>query len=133
MAPKLTAQELDYLRGQTLGRLATVDQSGAPQNNPVGFVIDEDAGQVVIGGWAMGDSRKFRNVRRNPNVAFVVDDRASTDPWVVRDVDVRGSAATLVDADPPMRGMSTDVIRITPQWIGSWGLAPGESTISVQT
>lgn len=32
-----TDAELTYLRGQRLGRLATVDAAGAPQNNPVGF------------------------------------------------------------------------------------------------
>lgn len=72
MAPRLTARELDYLRSQFLGRLATVDPSGALQNNPVGFVIAGDAGHVLIGGTAMGNTRKFRNVRRNPNVARVV-------------------------------------------------------------
>ena len=41
MSPKFTAKELEYLDSQTLGRLATVDPSGALQNNPVGFRVDE--------------------------------------------------------------------------------------------
>jgi pyridoxamine 5'-phosphate oxidase family protein len=77
----------------------------------------------------MGNTRKFRNV----NVALVVDDIASVDPWVVRGVELRGSAEAVVDADPPMRGMSREVIRITPQWIASWGLESGESAMSVRT
>ena len=32
-----TDAELGYLGSQRLGRLATVDAEGAPQNNPVGF------------------------------------------------------------------------------------------------
>ena len=32
-----TDAELAYLSSQRLGRLATVDVDGAPQNNPVGF------------------------------------------------------------------------------------------------
>ncbi len=92
MAPTLTAHELAYLRGQRLGRLATVDSSGAPQNNPVGFFVDEPAGQVLIGGFALAKTRKFRNVSRNPHVALVVDDLASTDPWRVRGVEIRGTA-----------------------------------------
>src|ERR671914_299730 len=100
MALTFTAEELAYLRSQHLGRLATV----------------ETTGQVTIGGMAMGKSRKFRNVQRNPTAALVVDDLASTDPWVVRFVEIRGSAEALVDVDPPMRGMSRELIRITPRW-----------------
>ena len=122
---KLTADDVAYLRSQRLGRLATVDPSGAPQNNPVGFVVDEAAGTIVIGGMAMGQTRKFRNVEQNPHVAFVVDDLASVDPWVVRGVKVRGAAEALVDADPPMGAMSREVIRITPGWVHRWGLDPG--------
>lgn len=123
-----TAQELDFLRSQRLGRLATIDRKGAPQNNPVGFVVDEKTGHVVIGGRSMAASRKFRNVGSNPNVAFVVDDIASVDPWVVRGVEIRGRAEALVDADPPMPGFSREVIRITPNWIASWGVEPGTSS-----
>jgi pyridoxamine 5'-phosphate oxidase family protein len=121
MAPTLTENEIAYLKGQRLGRLATVDGSGAPQNNPVGFALD-DAGRLLVGGLALAKTRKFRNVRRNPNVAFVVDDLVSTDPWTVRGVELRGTAEALTDVDPPYPGMSREAIRITPRWIGSWGI-----------
>jgi pyridoxamine 5'-phosphate oxidase family protein len=133
MAPILTGSELDYLHSQPLGRLATVDASGAPQNNPVGFTIDEVTGQVLVGGMAMGKTRKFRNVARNPSAALVVDDLASTDPWTVRFVEIRGSAEAVEDADPPMRGMSREVIRITPRWIGSLGVEPGADGLQART
>jgi pyridoxamine 5'-phosphate oxidase family protein len=126
MSPKFTAKELEYLDSQTLGRLATVDPSGALQNNPVGFRVNEATGQVIIGGLALAKTRKFRNIQANPNVAVVVDDLASRDPWVVRGVEIRGSAEALVDVDPPMPGLSREIIRITPRWIGSWGLEPGD-------
>jgi pyridoxamine 5'-phosphate oxidase family protein len=119
---RLTTEDVAYLRSQRLGRLATVDPSGAPQNNPVGFVVDDDTGQVLIGGRAMGQTRKFRNVRGNPRVALVVDDLASVDPWLVRGVEVRGTAEALDDVEPPIRGMSREVIRITPQRIHHWGI-----------
>jgi pyridoxamine 5'-phosphate oxidase family protein len=70
----------------------------------------------------MGKSRKFRNVKGNPNVAFVVDDIASVDPWVVRMVEMRGTAKAIDDADPPMGGFSREVIRITPERVISFGL-----------
>ena len=122
MAPTFTPAELEYLGRQRLGRLATVDGSGAPQNNPVGFFIDEATGDVLVGGLNMGGSRKFRNVKVNPNAALVIDDLASVDPWVVRGVEIRGAAQALEDVDPPMPRMSREVIRITPRWIASWGV-----------
>jgi len=132
MAPTFTPAELEYLHSQRLGRLATVDGSGAPQNNPVGFFIDEASGDVVIGGLNMAKSRKFRNVGGNRNVALVVDDLASVDPWVVRGVEVRGTAQALEDVDPPIPGMSREVIRITPRWIGSWGVDPEVTGMQVR-
>jgi pyridoxamine 5'-phosphate oxidase family protein len=122
MMPTFTDVELEYLQGQRLGRLATVDAAGAPQNNPVGFRLEPDSGRIIIGGYAMGKSRKYRNVLRNPAVSFVVDDLASVDPWRVRGVEVRGVAEALADVDPPMPGLGREVLRITPRWIGSWGL-----------
>ncbi len=67
----LTDTERAYIQSQSLGRLATVDGNGAPQNNPVGVFLDEDRGDIVIGGGAMRASRKFRNVAANPQVALV--------------------------------------------------------------
>jgi pyridoxamine 5'-phosphate oxidase family protein len=132
MALRFTTAELEYLHSQRLGRLATVDASDAPQNNPVGFFVDEATGDVVIGGLNMAKSRKFRNVRGNPNVALVVDDLASVDPWVVRFVEVRATAQALDDVDPPIPQMSREVIRITPRWIASWRVDPGVSGMQVR-
>jgi pyridoxamine 5'-phosphate oxidase family protein len=133
MTPRFTQEELDYLHDQLLGRLATVDGSGEPQNNPVGFLIDEDAGQVLIGGLALARTRKFRNVAHHRHVAFVVDDLVSVDPWTVRGVEVRGTAEAVRDVDPPRPGMSREMIRITPRWIGSWGITPDHSGLLVRT
>lgn len=132
MDPRFTSHELSYLHSQRLGRLATVDGDGAPQNNPTAFFVDEDAGHILVGGFFMGKSRKFRNAKRNPHVALVVDDLFSTDPWVVRGVEVRGDAEALVDVDPPMPGMSRELLRITPRWIASWGVDPDQQGMSIR-
>jgi pyridoxamine 5'-phosphate oxidase family protein len=58
-------------------------------------------------------------------VAFVVDDLVSRDPWTVRGLEIRGTAVALEDVDPPMPFMSREVIRITPAWVASWGVDPG--------
>jgi pyridoxamine 5'-phosphate oxidase family protein len=72
----------------------------------------------------MGASRKFRNVQANPQVALVIDDLVSMDPWTVRGLEIRGTAVALSDVDPPVQFMSREVIRITPNWIVTWGLDP---------
>lgn len=124
MTVSLTGAERAYLKSQPLARLATVDASGAPQNNPVGVFVDEETGDILIGGAALAKTRKFRNVKANPRVALVVDDLVSTDPWTVRGIEIRGTAVALEDVDPPVSFMSREVIRITPTWVTSWGIEP---------
>ena len=124
MTVTLTEAERAYLQSQPLARLATVDGAGAPQNNPVGAFLDEQTGDIIIGGHAMGASRKFRNVQRNGHVALVIDDLVSHDPWTVRGLEIRGAAVALEDVDPPVPFMSREVIRITPLWVTSWGVDP---------
>ena len=43
-----TDDERAYVRSQPLGRLATVDANGAPQNNPVGVYLDEETGDSHV-------------------------------------------------------------------------------------
>lgn len=118
----LTGDVIAYLQSQRLGRLATVDSRGAPQNNPVGFFYNPVQGSIDIGGRAMGATRKFRNVSANPQVAFVVDDLVSVQPWQVRCVEIRGRAEALRDQQPPMQGMSPEIIRIHPDRVIAFGL-----------
>ncbi|WP_433466383.1 pyridoxamine 5'-phosphate oxidase family protein [Spirillospora sp. CA-128828] len=62
-----TANEIDYLNGQLLGRLATVGPDGRPHIVPVGVFCDPETGTIVIGGHAgtgMAASKKFRDARR---------------------------------------------------------------------
>jgi PPOX class F420-dependent enzyme/OxyR family protein len=118
----LTDTEMTYLASQRLGRLATVDARGAPQNNPVSFRYNPELGTIDIGGRAMGASRKFRNLAANPNVAFVVDDIVSFQPWKVRCVEIRGHAEALTSQSPPMPGFSSEIIRIHPTRVLSFGL-----------
>jgi pyridoxamine 5'-phosphate oxidase family protein len=120
----LTDTERAYIQSQTLGRLATVDAGGAPQNNPVGVFLDDETGDIIIGGGAMGASRKFRNVKANGQVALVMDDLVSRDPWTVRGLEIRGTAVALSDVNPPVPFMSREIIRITPNWIVTWGIDP---------
>ncbi|MFY4717105.1 PPOX class F420-dependent oxidoreductase [Streptomyces sp. LaBMicrA B280] len=116
-----SAAELSYLRSQRLGRMATVDPHGQPQANPVGYRLQDD-GTILIGGYAMGASKKWRNLRENPRIALVVDDIVSVDPWRVRGVDIRGRAELLVGPHALGPQLSEEVIRIHPERVLSWGL-----------
>ena len=128
-----TEGELAYLRSQRLGRLATLAADGTLQNNPVGFSVDQDAGVINVGGRDLGNTRKFRNVAANGQVAFVVDDIASVDPWVVRCFEVRGSAEALTGQTPASPYMSAEIIRIHPRRIISWGMGTDGSESSKRT
>ncbi|MBT2444973.1 PPOX class F420-dependent oxidoreductase [Streptomyces sp. ISL-36] len=120
--------ERAYLQSQRLGRMATVDPQGQPQVNPVGF-FPQDDGTVLVGGLAMGRTKKWRNLRTNPKVALVVDDLASVRPWQVRGVEIRGEAELLVGPHGLGPHFSEEVIRIHPHRIHSWGLpGPAEAT-----
>lgn len=116
-----TPAELDYLRSQPLGRLATVDADGAPQVNPVGFRITS-SGDVLIGGYAMVTTRKYRNVAASGRAALVIDDLASRDPWTVRGIEIRGRAEATTSDRPPVPGATNDVIRLLADTIFTWGI-----------
>jgi pyridoxamine 5'-phosphate oxidase family protein len=120
----LTESERDYLASQPLGRLATVDKNGHPQNKPVGFAYDDANGTIDIGGWTMGTTRKFANVVATAFAALVVDDLVSRDPWTVRGMEIRGRAEALTGQESLNSYSSPDIIRIHPTRIISWGLDP---------
>jgi PPOX class F420-dependent enzyme/OxyR family protein len=83
MSP-FTDKEIDYLRGQPLGRMATTGRNGAPHVAPVGFRLGPGAETIDVGGHGMSNSMKWRDLEANPKIAFVVDDLVSTDPWTPR-------------------------------------------------
>ncbi|MCM3883238.1 PPOX class F420-dependent oxidoreductase [Frankia sp. R82] len=117
-----TSVELEYLRSQRLGRLATLTPDGTLQNSPVSHVVDDATGVISIYGYHLGTTRKFHNIAANGQVAYVVDDIASLEPWTVRGVEIRGTAEALRDIIPPTAQLSPEVIRIHPRRIISWSL-----------
>ena len=78
----------------------------------------------------LAESRKYRNLRDNDQVAFVVDDLASVQPWRVRGVEVRGRAEPAVVEGP--QG-ADDVIRIHPRVVFSWGIDPDAEGMTRRT
>src|ERR1041384_3783422 len=87
-----TAKELEYLRSQPLGRLATVGRDGAPHVVPVGFQVSPDEDAIDVGGHGFGASKKWRDLQADPRVSFVVDDLETIDPWAPRALHLRAEA-----------------------------------------
>ncbi|HEY1176429.1 MAG TPA: PPOX class F420-dependent oxidoreductase [Phytomonospora sp.] len=116
-----TEEERAYLRGQGLGRLATVAADGQPDVVPV--AVEFDGEYFWIGGGAsVTATRKFRNVGDGPApVALVVDDMVSFDPFIARGVRVYGTAEQPFER-VGMVGPGT-FMRVTPTVSWSWNLA----------
>ena len=110
-----TTFEIDYLNQADLGRLATIQPDGTPQNSPVGFAYNAELGTIDIAGYEMAKSRKYRNVATNDRVAFVVDDVTSRDPWRVRCLEIRGTAVQAESGGAP-------IICVIPRRVISFGI-----------
>jgi pyridoxamine 5'-phosphate oxidase family protein len=121
-----TEDELEYLRSQRLGRLATAQPNGTLQNNPVVYWYNAELDCIDIGGRAMATTQKFRNVAANGKASFVIDDMVSRRPWRVRGIEIRGLAEALVDqpVPPELEFLSPELIRIHPRRLFTWGLDP---------
>jgi pyridoxamine 5'-phosphate oxidase family protein len=119
------SHELDFLREADLGRLATIQPDGTPQNSPVAFAYNEALGTIDIAGYRMSKSQKFRNIARNDKVALVVDDITSRDPWRVRCLEIRGTAEQ-AEIGPSLGAagdeLDTAIIRVTPKRVISFGI-----------
>jgi pyridoxamine 5'-phosphate oxidase family protein len=124
---KFTDDEIAYLREQRLGRIATVGPHGQPHVVPVGFRYNPEFDTIDIGGHDFAKRKKFRDVHRNPRVAFVVDDIASVTPWRVRGIEVRGKAEILeIGGQQVGPGFDAEMFRIRPLHIASWGFDPAQ-------
>jgi pyridoxamine 5'-phosphate oxidase family protein len=138
--PTFTDAEIEYLRTQPLGRIATVGPDGRPHVTPVGVFYDPATETIVIGSAAeMAGSKKFRDVRRRPDVALVVDDLAAVDPWSPRGIEIRGHGETYVNGgDEVGRRLGADFpfdaawIRIRPRRILAWGIDGGSFELSAR-
>jgi len=112
--PTFTDAEAQYLADSFLGRIATVSPTGQPHVVPVGYSFDGKT--ITFGGWNLEKSLKFRNLMANSKAAFVVDEIVSVKLWLVKGVEVRGTAEPFKTAE------GVTGIRIIPVNIRSWGL-----------
>lgn len=113
---RFTPEEQAFLAGvRLLGRLATVDRHGVPHLVPVGWRFDPVDEVIEVSGRDFAATKKFRNAKADPRVAFLVDEVLP--PWQPRAVLVRGTAEA-VDGDGDRQAM----LRIRPAEVVSWGL-----------
>jgi pyridoxamine 5'-phosphate oxidase family protein len=113
--------QIQFIQSQRLGRLATLGPDGAPHVVPNSMRYNPELGTLDLGGRGLDQTRKWRDVARDPRVAVVIDDVLP--PWVPRGVEVRGRAEQVLQGGEvfgPHFGPA--MIRIYPEKIVSWGL-----------
>src|SRR3712207_7871621 len=59
-------EEIEYLKSQLLGRLATGGPDGQPHVVPVGFRYNAELDTIDIGGHPLPPGGKYPDVERNP-------------------------------------------------------------------
>jgi pyridoxamine 5'-phosphate oxidase family protein len=117
-----TENEIEYLKSQRIGRLATVGADGEPHVVPLRFRYNADLDTIDVVGNSIGTSKKFRDMLGNPAVALVVDD-LTPPPVKPRGVEVRGHAeALLTGGDGIWPGADPEYVRVTPTYIAAWGI-----------
>ncbi|MEO3826415.1 PPOX class F420-dependent oxidoreductase [Actinomadura sp. B10D3] len=122
-----TAEEIAYLKGQPVGRLATASQAGRPHVIPTTFHLNDGEGVLELGALALeehGQKRLYvRDIEANERVAFAVDDMVSVDPWIPRGITIRGRAEIHHEGGErlgPQFGPRW--IKIIPAFVASWGI-----------
>ena len=121
-------EEIEYMRGQSLARLATVGPDGQPHVIPVTFRFNEDEDTIDIGGIAFGDGKKWRDAKQNPKVTFPLDDTFGSG----KDRQARARSRSAVqpsstrpagnEINPRFPNFAPQFFRIRPKRIVSWGL-----------
>jgi pyridoxamine 5'-phosphate oxidase family protein len=128
-----TDAELAYLSSAGLGRMATVGPDGQPHVVPVTFAFNADEDAIDVGGIDFGNSKKWRDARRNPKVTFLLDESWGKG---AKAIEVRGTAEAHESGGDKINqrfpNFTPQFLRIRPRRIVSWGVEPaGEGTFSV--
>ena len=120
-----TEQEIEYLAGQRLGRIATVGPDGQPHVVPTSFRYNAEHDAIDVGGLRMSQTKKLRDVRRTGRASIVVDDVLP--PWQPRMIEVRGSASVVPSGGKAFGEQFEDtIVRIQPTRIIAFGIDPGD-------
>jgi pyridoxamine 5'-phosphate oxidase family protein len=119
-----TGAEQRFMIRQTHGHLATIGPDGSPQVKPLGFTYNAELGTIDIAGFNMASSAKYRNVRANPQVAFVVDEVTAPTMDGAHFLEIRGEAETATGPGDPTGHLAQEIIRIRPRRVISFNVDP---------
>jgi pyridoxamine 5'-phosphate oxidase family protein len=119
----LTPAQIEYLRSQRHGRIATAGADGKPHVVPTSFRYNPELGTVDCGGLHVATTKKYRDVQANGWAAIVIDDLVSMDPWTPRMLEIRGRAEAVPTGGSAVRpGFGDAFIRIHPEKVNSFGI-----------
>jgi pyridoxamine 5'-phosphate oxidase family protein len=127
-----TDQEIEYLAGQRLGRIATVGADGQPHVVPTTFRYNAEQDAIDVGGMRMSQTKKLRDVERTGRASIVVDDVLP--PWQPRMIEVRGTAEVVPSGGKAFGEQFEDtIVRIQPTRIVAFGIDSGDRTSNARS
>jgi pyridoxamine 5'-phosphate oxidase family protein len=120
----LTDAEERFLTRQPRGYLSTIGPDGTPQVKPLGFTYNAALGTIDIAGFNMGGSAKYRNIRVNPLVAFVVDEVTEASMEGAHFLEIRGTAEAVTGGASTDGHLAPEIIRIHPRRVIAYNVDP---------
>jgi len=123
---KFSQKELEFLKKQQVGRLATVSRDQSPHVTPLCYATD---GERLYLNTAY-DSKKAKNIRENPKVSFVVDEFIGWENY--RGVIVNGKAELVVRGKLHQTGRDF-IYKKYPKWQEVYPIQEGSDYILVIT
>ena len=143
--PGMTREEAErFLEGKLNLQIATIDEKGEPNIQPVWFYYDKDAGKLLLTTSKL--AKKTRNLRRKPTIYFSIDDENYDENRPPKGVKGKGIATIIDDPnrivakadkismkylgtlDHPVAKMITDsakkgevvLVEISPKFFSTW-------------
>ena len=128
---KLSAKEIEFLKGNELCRFATASRKGEPHVVPVSYIWDQNYAYIVTD----YGTRKLRNLRENPHAAVLIDAARTQKLLLISgpvEIIEKGeeyrrlyklfdSKLSWVKRDPWKEG-EAPFIKVTPSFKAGWGL-----------
>ena len=94
--PGMTREEAErFLEGKLNLQIATIDEKGEPNIQPVWFYYDKDAGKLLLTTSKL--AKKTQNLRRRPTIYFSIDDENYDENLPPKGVKGKGIATIVED------------------------------------